>query len=266
MVHSSLSSLGTVEGGADTVVDALLEVVGQGGTLVVPTFTFVDRHGPEAIVDPQRDPSTVGRITEVARRRPEALRTIHPMHMVSALGRQAKFITDVDPTVSSFAEGGSFWRIMEAGAKILMLGVPYLRCTAFHLFEFHAQVPYRTLEPVSVQVRRADGSLQRVQAVLFVPHWPFQGSPGNDFNRLGNVLEERRLVRIGAVGNAMARAFPLKEAFQVGVALGRDDPTIFCQTGGEWATLKDGVAIGEWSVQKSVVDPAKVYGGGQGAR
>lgn len=37
LVHSSLSSLGLVEGGADTVLDALLEVLGEEGTLLVPT-------------------------------------------------------------------------------------------------------------------------------------------------------------------------------------------------------------------------------------
>ena len=38
MVHSSLSALGHVEGGPETVVDALREAVGPGGTLIVPAF------------------------------------------------------------------------------------------------------------------------------------------------------------------------------------------------------------------------------------
>ena len=40
LVHSSLKSFGYVEGGADTVIDAFLEVVGETGTLVMPTLSI----------------------------------------------------------------------------------------------------------------------------------------------------------------------------------------------------------------------------------
>ena len=46
MVHSSLSSIGFVERGPETIVDCLLDVVGSEGTLVVPTFTY-----PSAVTD-----------------------------------------------------------------------------------------------------------------------------------------------------------------------------------------------------------------------
>src|SRR5947208_1183238 len=67
-VHSSLSRLGYVEGGAETVVDALLEVVGPTGTVMVPTFN----HGKADIYDPAETPSTNGAVTEAFRKRTEA--------------------------------------------------------------------------------------------------------------------------------------------------------------------------------------------------
>ena len=39
MVHSSLSALGPVDGGADTVVDALLEAIGPTGTVIAVDMT-----------------------------------------------------------------------------------------------------------------------------------------------------------------------------------------------------------------------------------
>ena len=39
MLHSSLSSLGWVEGGADAVVEAFLDAIGPEGTLLTPAFT-----------------------------------------------------------------------------------------------------------------------------------------------------------------------------------------------------------------------------------
>ena len=66
-VHSSLSSIGYVEGGADAVVDAFLDVLGSTGTLVVPTFTFSHGGKLDPVFDPIRDASEMGRITEVTR-------------------------------------------------------------------------------------------------------------------------------------------------------------------------------------------------------
>ena len=85
-VHSSLSSVGFVEGGADAVVDAFLDVLGSTGTLVVPTFTFSHGGAPNPVFDPIRDPSEMGRITEVTRTRPGAQRSCHLLHSVAASG------------------------------------------------------------------------------------------------------------------------------------------------------------------------------------
>src|SRR6478672_9626519 len=85
-VHSSLSRLGFVEGGAETVVDALLEAVGLAGTVMVPTFN----HGKADIYDPRTTPSISGAVTEALRKRPGAHRSIHPTHPYAAIGPDAE--------------------------------------------------------------------------------------------------------------------------------------------------------------------------------
>ncbi|MCE7980447.1 MAG: hypothetical protein DYG89_04590 [Caldilinea sp. CFX5] len=82
-VHSSLSSLGHVQGGAATVVDAFLAVLGVTGTLVVPTFTFAHGRAEEPIFDPYHDRSEMGAITEAVRTRPGARRSCHLLHGVA---------------------------------------------------------------------------------------------------------------------------------------------------------------------------------------
>ena len=109
-----------------------------------------------------------------------------------------------------------------------MLGVPYLRCTFFHLLEQLVQVPYRRWREVEAHVRERDGSLRSLPTSIYSPK---PGFPGNDFNKLGTLLEERGLAQVGSVGNAVARLFRAQDALEVGLAQYRKDPLLFVMTG-----------------------------------
>lgn len=52
--------MGRVQGTPSTLVKALLEVVSDRGTLVVPTFTFTHEAEEDPIIDPYNDPSEMG--------------------------------------------------------------------------------------------------------------------------------------------------------------------------------------------------------------
>ncbi|MBU0608095.1 MAG: AAC(3) family N-acetyltransferase, partial [Armatimonadetes bacterium] len=86
MVHSSLSAFGHVEGGAETVIEALLEAISPDGTLVLPTLCQRDKERREQTWDIANSPSDVGRITEVFRTWPGAVRSDHFTHSVTAVG------------------------------------------------------------------------------------------------------------------------------------------------------------------------------------
>ena len=221
-VHSSLSSLGHVDGGAETVVDAFLDVLGPRGTLAVPTFTLERdlEHGP--ILDPARDESGMGRITEAVRLRPGARRSNHIFHSVAAIGADSDMTDHHGP--SAWAADGPFWRLHELDGRILLLGVPYLRCTYFHMLEQLVQVPYRRWVEFEARLLEPDGALRPLVTRCFVPE---EGFGGNDFNKLGAEMEKRGLVKVGAVGNAVARLFGARDAVLTAVELYRDDTELF---------------------------------------
>ena len=96
LFHSSLKSFGYVHGGAETVIDGAIEAVGATGTVVVPTFVQ-KVNGESATYRTRREawnirtsPSDVGHVTEVFRRRPDAVRSDHCCDSLAAIGAEAE--------------------------------------------------------------------------------------------------------------------------------------------------------------------------------
>lgn len=142
LVHSSLKQLGFVEGGADGVVDALVEVVvsRRRGTLVLPTFSIDgSMHNSlagGAVFDVRSTPSNLGAIPEAFRRRPGVRRSIHPTHSFAALGPRADWIVaEHHRCGSSFGADSPMVRAMEADARLAGLGTNLGNVTFYHCLE-----------------------------------------------------------------------------------------------------------------------------------
>ena len=139
VVHSSLSSLGRVRGGAASVVESLRSAVGADGTVVVPSFTpqVADpdpdgRGAPDAGVRARRDaiptftvdlPSPMGAIAEAVRRHPEAVRSRHPQASVAAVGARAEAIVADQPLHFALGPDSPFARLADLDGQILLIGV-----------------------------------------------------------------------------------------------------------------------------------------------
>ena len=230
LVHTAMRTMGRIEDGADTVVDALLEVLGERGTLVVPTFTFVHEGEEDPIVDPASDPSEMGAITEAARRRSKALRSTAYRHSFAAIGRRAEVITQVDPSNSAFDPRSCFGVMLSLGTQVVMLGLTYASSTSHHFAEFLCQVPYRHTININVKVRRSDGSVYEQQMVDYQPKpsgGSYYGSRYPDFNRLGRMLEDRGRVGLAAVGNSAVRRFGMRDLADLAQEEAHEDYNIF---------------------------------------
>ena len=255
MVHSSLRSIGHVSGGAETVVDALLEVLGPSGTLVVPTFTDEIAMDPNFVFDPLNTPSLVGAISEVARRRPGAYRSLHGWHSLSAIGPLSDVIVK-EVGSSPWLPDGPFPKMIDYGGMFMLLGVPYQRLTLVHLMEWECGVDYRPGRLVEVPTRCPDGSLAKLVNLECPPEPPF---PGNDFNRLGQVMEDQSLVRLGVVGNATARLFHGQDVRKVAWELYSKDNRAFLQEGGVITELSYGHTVTRPRGELCVLNPEGIY-------
>ncbi len=247
LVHSAMRTFGLINGGTRTVVAALREILGEDGTLVVPTFTFKHEAEKDPIIDPARDPSEMGVITETVRKLPGAQRSIAYRHSFAAIGPKASIITEVDPQLSVFDLDSSFGKMLELDTKVLILGMTYQTSTSHHFAEYICQVPYRHTIPVLGRVWRPDSFLVRQR---MTDYQPLPGKGGKyysrkpDFNRLGRMLEERGLVGITAIGNAIVRLFRMRDLIELAKVEARKDYNIFrASQSGKETPLKDGQIV-----------------------
>lgn len=213
MVHSSLSSLGCVLGGAPAVVRALLTVLGPRGTLVMPAFSpevsdpagWADRSFADADLerarahvpafDPDTTPTTMGFIPETFRRWPGTIRGPHPQVSVCALGPQAEEV--VSPHALEWGQGANspFERLTSMDAGVLLLGVGFNRATLLHYAE--SRVPHRRTKTRHIPFGEGDAR-----------RWVDAPCVGNDLNThfpsVGAAYLAAGRARTGRVGAADA--------------------------------------------------------------
>jgi aminoglycoside N3'-acetyltransferase len=153
MLHSALSSLGQVEGGAATVVEAFLEAMGPEGTLVTPAFTPGAWYDDLAMPDcrsccpqelcPSLWPSHEGAIPNAALKRSDHLRSCHPTHSwVANGGRAAEVLRENRHSPTPCGRGNPFEKLVELDGCIVTLGVGVNTITLWHYFEDLLNVPY----------------------------------------------------------------------------------------------------------------------------
>lgn len=194
VVHSSLRAVGRVEGGAETVVDALLEVLEPQGLLVVPTFTYTTER-----FDPAREPGRTGAIAEAVRVRPGAVRSLHPTHSVAALGAGARELCANHESLAGTDVGSPLDRLARAGGHVLLLGVGHIANTTIHVGEFRAHAPY-----LSIPISPAWPSVHEIVTGNEVRTVRYERFPGcsRAFGVVERGLRERALIRDGRVGRA----------------------------------------------------------------
>ena len=154
LVHASLSSLGYVVGGAEALFLALTEIIGEQGTIVVPSQTVEISDPaswqyppvPEEWHDVIRDAmpayskelsysKAMGAFSQLIGILPDSIRSNHPMYSFTAIGKKASEIIGQDSFDFPFGDESPLRRMYSIGAKILMIGTDFETNTSLHLAE-----------------------------------------------------------------------------------------------------------------------------------
>lgn len=204
LLHSSLSSLGEIEGGADTVIAAFQQVLGKGGTLIVPVF------------------GKLGVVTEKLRQMPGAVVSDVPVGTLAAIGGRAEeMLAGHWASETAHGEGSPYLKIAQAGGYVCLLGVDQDRNTMLHSAEAMLELPYlgqatRTCtDPKGHEVTRT---------------WKYYPGPHRCFIGLDKIFFQSGLMTTARIGNAQVRLLKAADMLSTALELGGDDPAfVLCE-------------------------------------
>jgi aminoglycoside 3-N-acetyltransferase len=220
IVHSSLKSFGPVEGGADTVINALSKVF---DTVIVPTFTYktmlIPLTGPaenamaygsgsdanrlaEFFTPRMPADRLMGTIPETLRKYPRAHRSNHPIQSFAGFNADKYLARQIhtDPL-------GPLAALEENEGWVLLLGVDHTVNTSIHYAE------------------KLAGRKQFVRWALTpkgVVECP--GFPGDSAGFQSIASEMQKYTRRVQIGSALVQAVPLKMLFKTVISCIKEDP------------------------------------------
>lgn len=216
IVHTSLSKLGFVVGGPETLIQSLLEIVGEEGTLMMPSQTWknldpstgvhwevpvewwpiIREHWPA--YDKEITPAIgMGVVAEMFRKWPGSKRSDHPARSIAAVGKHAEYLTKDHDLSNIFDNGSPLDKLYQLNGYVLLIGVGHDKNTSLHLAETRAGYPGKKFVHESSAIM-ANGTRKWVT-------YETQAVDDRDFVRLGAEYERQMNIKIHKVGNAEVR-------------------------------------------------------------
>lgn len=228
MVHTSLKSMGYVCGGAQTVIEALIEGVGENGTIMMPTQSWknldpttgvhweIDESQWQIIRDnwPAYDKNitptnTMGAVAEMFRQWDGSVRSDHPARSVCAWGKYADYLTKNHDLSNIFGDGSPLSRLYDLNGKVLLIGVGYDKNTSIHLADARAQYPGKH-DCIEHSAIMEDGKrVWKSYSTLFVD--------GEDFEDIGEAFEKEHAISEAMIGNAVIKLMSQRDVVDFSV-------------------------------------------------
>ena len=165
LVHASMNAIGKIEGGPDGLIDVILDILGDDGTVLMLSSTrqeFVET----GIFDVRNSKSDTGSLSESLRFHPLVYRSKNPMVSIVAVGKNSQEYT---MEYNSLLDKNSpMIKLRENKGKILLYGIGYKKCTMYHLSEERLKVDYNFYKEFSGKLIDWDGSSRAVSQKYFV--------------------------------------------------------------------------------------------------
>jgi aminoglycoside 3-N-acetyltransferase len=229
--HSDISRIGWTTGSRDRMevlhayYDAILDVIGPDGTIATLSCTesYARENRP---YDHETSRSEQGSFSEFNRTMPNAIRSMHPLFSVSAVGRLAPRLCADDVSPTGFGYGSPFYRLLETDAWIICMGVDLKAMTFVHHIEQTYGVPYGYTKEWAAPVTRSGETLTQ-RFFAFVRY--LDAGVNYDFSKLQDELLERGLAKSARVGYSAVWGVRARDVFDIGMRRLKEDPFFFLE-------------------------------------
>jgi len=217
IVHSSLQSFGLVEGGAQTVINALQEVITPAGTLMMPSFNHgsIFETGESGIYDPLTSPTISGAIPQLFWQSPGVCRSLNPSHPFACWGKNARYYLENHHQTLTLGPNSPLGLLARDGGFGLFLGVSYEANTLHHVAEYLNDAPCLGFRTRVYPVKHADGRVVQGRT------WTYRASscPITDETRYAQQMKEWGLERVTTIGQSRVTFFKLQDCLDLIVEL-----------------------------------------------
>jgi len=212
IVHSSLSSIGYVRGGAKAVCEAFMEAVGKNGLVMMPSFNhrkiFIDN--PSAYFSPLETPTTNGIIPDTFWRMKGVFRSLNPTHAFAVWGKDAKNFVKEHHKGLTMGKGSPLYLLEKAGGKIILIDTPTAN-TFHHVVEMTNNVPCLGKRTEEYPVKLPSGEIVKVRT------WSFRESPCIITDKIAylSYMRKKKMIKEGKIGNADVLVIDMKTCRKV---------------------------------------------------
>jgi aminoglycoside 3-N-acetyltransferase len=215
--HFSLSRFGYIEGGAEDLIDTVLDLLGADGTLMMPTFSF--SWLGRAPFHAAQSASRVGKVTDHFWRRSGVQRSLHPTHSFAAIGPLASsLLAGHDYTQPPLGEHSPIHKLAREGSKILLFA-PKKSNTSMHVGEYLAGVPFLDLVCPIFE--------DSVRCEVVVPRCPWHVQ----FDLAYEKLDAQGQLREVPLGESFIYTMRCADAIEAQAAVARETPQALLQPG-----------------------------------
>ena len=221
LVHSSLKAFGYVEGGAQAVINALMDICGSKGTLAMPTLSFKSVNEEVPCFDVKETPSDTGHITEVFRKMPGVKRSMHIFSSLAACGYNADYLTDWHNDTPC-SPGSPYGKIIELKGVSLFLGAGIASNTLFHCAEEYINLPYMRYKIIkNAKVTDSEG---RVRIADFRRYDCWQTGIIRKLDRMEEIFREKNVLYETQIGNSRVILIKAEDNFRISCEILKDNP------------------------------------------
>lgn len=222
IIHSALSKLGFPKNDSyiQGVLDFLTQLVQEGKTVLLPSFTFSFSKRKEYSYT---DPSETGVLADLARTRLHFTRTKNPMFSFVVEGPQKDIYLNTRSD-SGYGDGTAVSKLVSEDLAVVMLGAKWDCCTVIHAMEEQTQVPYRTYVEWNYPVNFGNG-VEEHKFMAFVRSAEYKTTLA--FENIREVLVQHGELRQSRLNNTVLEAANAKTVADLAGRMIAENPFYF---------------------------------------